>query len=307
LEVTVYSKNLLTFDDICGTAVVDLTASSRIRRKLQDNQTHDVYLDLQPQGRILLRLTLEGEQEDIGFWFRKTNEKLIRARNSFLRSVTGKLTAFIQQVFQKAIKDNEAAVIPSTFFQQLTSTVQYSDKTVTGQLIDSRVTDADVNEVLNPLIDYLEKNLETLCSQLPPPMSQAVIERVWMDLLGIATTLIIPPLYGLHSQKFLVPRQISMIDGAIQELREFFHGDGGEFGLPFSTLDSDNYKNVLELFDLYHAQLAKVRREYDLSFLGGKDKEYLLRLVRLRADKDSDEAKWVESALIKRSEQRNKH
>jgi hypothetical protein len=284
-----------------------LKSSTKLRRKLLDNQTHDVFVDLEPQGRILVRLTLEGEQEDIGFWFRRTNEKLIRTRNSFLRSLTVKITAYVQEVLQKAIKDNEPAIIPpSTFFQQLTSAVQYSDKTAAGHSINSRVTDAEVNEVLNPLIDYLEKNLETLCSQLPQAMSQAVIERVWVDMLAIATNLIIPPLYGLHSQKHLVPRQISVLDSSIQELREFFHGDGGEFGLPFSSLDTPSYKDLLELMDLYHSPMAKLRREYDLSFLGGKDKEFLLRLVRLRAEKDSDEVKWLEQTLTKRREQSKK-
>jgi hypothetical protein len=88
LEVACFSKNLLTADEITGTAIIDLTAGSRLLRKLQDNQTHDVFVELEPQGRILLTMTLEGEQEDADFWFRRTNERLLRARNEFLRMLT---------------------------------------------------------------------------------------------------------------------------------------------------------------------------------------------------------------------------
>jgi hypothetical protein len=62
-----------------------------LRRKLGDHQTHDIYVELEPQGRVLIRMTMEGEEEDVDFWFRRTNERLIRTRDSFLRSLTAKV------------------------------------------------------------------------------------------------------------------------------------------------------------------------------------------------------------------------
>jgi C2 domain len=91
LEVAVFSKNLLTSDDIAGSATIDLSIGTKLRRKLVDLQTHDVFVELEPQGRVLLRLKLEGEEEDVDFWFRRTNERLIRTRDSFLRSLTTKV------------------------------------------------------------------------------------------------------------------------------------------------------------------------------------------------------------------------
>ena len=91
LEIAVYSKNILTSDEVDGTAIIDLSSGTRLRRKLADYQTHDVYLELEPQGRVLLRLTLEGEKEDVDFWFRRTNERLVRTRDTFLRSLTAKV------------------------------------------------------------------------------------------------------------------------------------------------------------------------------------------------------------------------
>lgn len=87
LEVIVYSKNLLSFDEMLGTAVIDLKAGTRLRKKLADHQTYDVYIELDPQGKLLLRMTLEGEDENIDFWFRKTREKLARMRDDIGRSL----------------------------------------------------------------------------------------------------------------------------------------------------------------------------------------------------------------------------
>ena len=88
-------------------------------------------------------------------------------------------------------------------------------------------------------------------------------------------------------------------------LRDFMHGDGGEFGLPYSTLDNEKYQDLIELFKMYHIGVPKLRREYELSLLGGKDKEFILRLIRLIADLEEDK-NWIENQLAKRRDQSKK-
>lgn len=87
------SKNMLTSDEVVGTSNVDISPDSRLARKLRDFHTHDVHVDLEPQGRLLLRFTMEGEQEDVDFWFRRTHERLVRVRDDFLRLITAKVTS----------------------------------------------------------------------------------------------------------------------------------------------------------------------------------------------------------------------
>ena len=79
LEVVVYNKNLLFADEVIGRGRIQLSA------KLMDHQTHDVWVTLEPQGRVLFRITMEGEEEDIVFYFRKTYAKLLRTRHDFRR------------------------------------------------------------------------------------------------------------------------------------------------------------------------------------------------------------------------------
>ena len=91
LELGIYSKNMITSDELCGRATLDLGLKTRLRRKLNDHITHDVFVETEPQGRLLLRITMEGEEEDVEFWFRKSKERLGRARDDFLRALCSKV------------------------------------------------------------------------------------------------------------------------------------------------------------------------------------------------------------------------
>jgi Ca2+-dependent lipid-binding protein len=91
LEIMSYSRNLISSDELMGKATIDLSRNSRMKRKLEDHQTHDTYLEMDPQGRILIRLTLEGGDEDVDFWFRRSRERLGRMRDDYVRALTAKV------------------------------------------------------------------------------------------------------------------------------------------------------------------------------------------------------------------------
>jgi len=94
LNIHVYSKNMLATDDLIGIGILNLEAGGSIRNRLVDHQTHNISLDLKPQGRIFLRLTHEGEVEDIDFWFRKARGAFRRTRQDLLRIIASKVTIF---------------------------------------------------------------------------------------------------------------------------------------------------------------------------------------------------------------------
>jgi hypothetical protein len=83
-------------------------------------------------------------------------------------------------------------------------------------------------------------------------------------------------------------------------LREFMHGDGEEFGLKFEVMDSDHYLDLKELIQLYFLDVSRPKREYELSSLGGKEKELLLRLLRLKGNQT--DLQWLEEQMAKRKE-----
>ncbi|KAI9310043.1 hypothetical protein DFJ73DRAFT_771599 [Zopfochytrium polystomum] len=315
IEVAVFSKNLVVSDELCGTGVIDLTKSGQLRTRLADHQTHDVFVELEPQGRVLIRVTLEGEEEDVDFWFRKTKERLNRTQDAFLRSLCAKISPYMKDVLTKAVKEHEAAPLaPRTFLSTFTSGVQYSNQTASGVAIDQLVTAEEADIRLTPLQDYLDKNLTLLCSSMSAPMAQAVIKRSWEDSLSTLEHLLVPPLYGnLEKQRrVLNKRQVSMVDHSVKILLAFIHSDGEGLGLPIRTLESRRWKDVTSLIASYGLALADLKREYELSLLTGREKEPLLRLLRLRFEKQEDLTpaereegrRWLETQLAKRRERR---
>jgi hypothetical protein len=203
-------------------------------------------------------------------------------------------------MIEKTISDNEAVIIPSnSFFTSFTAPVQYSDATATGKSITRKVRYEEAIEAVEPLSDYLEKNFTTLCDELPQDMSKVAIERLWSICITILTNIIVPQLFGPHKNKPLNIRQISMVKKVSEILRDLFHGDGGEFGLSFQTIESKIYKEYLGLMEFYEKEEEEVKQEYEGMLKKGSENELLLRLIRLRFV-GTDE--WIEKKLLLRRE-----
>ncbi|KAJ3346648.1 hypothetical protein HDU83_002808 [Entophlyctis luteolus] len=311
LDVNVFSKNLITNDPVCGEASLDFASKSRLRRKLLDHQTHDIFLELEPQGRILLRMALDGEEEDVGFWFKKAREKLGRTRNDFVRSLCTRISPYPREVITKALKEQEAAPVPQGYLGVFMQT-QYSNATAAGVSIDKTVSSREADDILAPLTDYLNKNLDTLFSGLSSKMATEVIKKIWEESLLIIESCLIPQLYGPieKDRRVLNKRQISILNWTLDILKQFFHADGAELGLPIKTLETRKYVHNAKLLDSYDRDLKKLKSDYEMSLIQGRDKEYILRLIRVRIEKDDglttqqrDEArKWFEVQLVNRKE-----
>ncbi|KAI8819033.1 uncharacterized protein EV422DRAFT_498416 [Fimicolochytrium jonesii] len=314
LEVAVLSKNILTADDFAGNAVVNLAKGTRLRRKLADHQAHDVYVDLEPQGRVLVRLTMEGAAEDVEFWFRRSKERLGRMRDDFVRSLTARIIPYAKEEIIRVIKAQEAVPLPSkSFFSSLTTATQYSNLTAAGVPIDEPVTVRDIDDALEPLIEYLNKNLATLDVYLSERMSQEVIRRCWDEIVAVVENTLIPPLYGPveRDRRILNLRQTSASLALLNTLLEFFHAGGD--GVPMEQLETRRFKHAKALVGehVYHADVARLKKEYEHQLLKGRDRELIIRLIRVKVEKNDgtltaqevEETKqWIEAQLLRRKE-----
>jgi len=317
LEVMTNSKNIISSDELMGKSVVDLSRGSRLRRKLGDHQTHDLYLELEPQGRVLIRLTMESEDEDIDFWFRKSRERLGRTRDDFVRALTAKISPYAREVLLTVFKEHEATALPAkSYFSSLISAVEYSDETVTGVSINRELSERESDDALRPLAEYLDKNLEILCRSLSTRMAQEVIKRIWDELLIVMEFLLIAPIYGQieRERRILNKRQLSVAGWTLSIFKDFFHADGEGMGIPHKVLESRKYTELMNLIKYYQTDLSRLRREYELSLLGGREKEYLLKLIRLRIERQvniegperEELRKWFESQLHTRKDRTRK-
>ena len=210
----------------------------------------------------------------------------------------------------KIFKENEATPISSKgYFTSLVSTIQYSDISASGHAVDAPMSNEDSDTALRPLADYLDRNLETLCRYLSTLMAQEVIKKIWDEILIQIEALMIPPLFGSidPNRRIMNKRQLSLADWTLRIMLEFFHADGEGMGIPIKTLETKKYSDVKTLIKQYHSDGARIKREYELSLLSGMEKEYLLKLARLRSEKDKGDValkSWVESQLITRKDRR---
>ncbi|KAI9318895.1 hypothetical protein DFJ73DRAFT_338207 [Zopfochytrium polystomum] len=310
LDVCIYSKNMITADELCGRATLDMALQTRLRRKLSDHHTHDVFVETEPQGRLLLRLTMEGEEEDVNFWFRRSRERLNRTRDDFVRALCSRISPYLKEVVMKSMKEHEAAPVQQSFFSSLTGAVQYSNNTASGVSIEKTVTSGEADILLAPVTEYLDRNLSTLTDLMSPKMAKEVVKRLWDEILIVTEHVLIPPLYGQieRDRRVQNKRQVSMAEWTLRIMKEFFYAGGAEFGLSTRQLESRRFLDLSSLISIYWADLAKVKRAYELSVDQGREKEHLLRLVRLRVEKQEDFSpgdredgrKWIEVHLSRR-------
>ncbi|OUM69158.1 hypothetical protein PIROE2DRAFT_57650 [Piromyces sp. E2] len=288
IEILVYNKtSFLTSDELCGKKVVRLSSG------WCDHQTHDIWIKLEPQGRLLIRITMDGEGEDLAFFFKNAKQRLMRALIDFLRALVHRISPYTREVLTKACKDNEAAPLPNKSIFSLTKS--FSNLTPSGKSIDAKLTPQEAEEALLPLTEYLDKNLETLCSSLSSKMAQEVIFRTWCDILVILENLMVPQMYGAveRDRRILNKRQVNFIEVALDILFDFFHAEGEGLGLPKSTLrKAPKYRDINVLINNYFLTVDELKKEYESS-----KKQQILKLIRLYSQV-GDDATQKEEARV---------
>ena len=87
LMISVRDRALIGRHDTVGRAYICLDP-----RRFSDNLAHDLWLDLDTTGRILLRVGMEGERDDILFYFGRGFRSLKRAEGDMIRIFVDKVT-----------------------------------------------------------------------------------------------------------------------------------------------------------------------------------------------------------------------
>lgn len=80
LMASVRDRALIGKHDTVGRAYICLDP-----RRFGDLMVHDLWLDLDSNGRILLRISMEGEKDDIQFYFGRAFRSLKRGEGEMVR------------------------------------------------------------------------------------------------------------------------------------------------------------------------------------------------------------------------------
>ena len=87
--VSVRDRALIGKHDTVGRAYICLDP-----RRYGDFLTHDQWMDLDTQGRILLRVSMEGEKDDPQFYFGRAFRSLKRAEADMVRVFIDKVRSY---------------------------------------------------------------------------------------------------------------------------------------------------------------------------------------------------------------------
>ncbi|EME82835.1 uncharacterized protein MYCFIDRAFT_136952 [Pseudocercospora fijiensis CIRAD86] len=205
-------------------ALGDHDCLGRTSLKLDPNHFNDYlpreyWLDLDTQGRVLVRVTMEGERDDIQFYFGKAFRTLKRAERDMTRKITDKLNAYIQQ--------------------SVTASIQES-----------------ASNALKPLLQYFDDNFAIMKQTLTDSAMIMVMTRLWKEVLVTIEGLLVPPLSDKPStQRPLTQAEVDVVYKWLQILYEFFNAFDHERrvadGVPADVLKSPKYHDLQNLAFFY--------------------------------------------------------
>ncbi|PCH43120.1 hypothetical protein WOLCODRAFT_25738 [Wolfiporia cocos MD-104 SS10] len=259
LMVSVRDRALIGKHDTVGRAYICLDP-----RRYGDFLAHDQWMDLDSQGRILLRISMEGEKDDLQFYFGRAFRSLKRAESDMVRVFIDKVSPFIRQCLSRAVlktlvKSSSGSIdynkalgnVTALFGQALgkdNSEVQIplpsSEK---PRIRPEALSDVEIEQAITPLFDYLDAILPTFNTYLSDATKEMVMTRVWKEILNVIEGLLIPPLSDIPSEmKPLTDKEVDIVFKWLKFLRDYFYA-GGEGPVPLESLQNQKYRDVLSI------------------------------------------------------------
>ncbi|KAG8760622.1 hypothetical protein FRC14_002468 [Serendipita sp. 396] len=271
LMASVRDRSLVGKHDIVARCYICLDP-----RRYGDFLAHDVWMDLEPHGRILLRISMEGEQDDILFFFGRAFRSLKRTEGDMVRIFVDKMTPLFRDVLSRsnlkkitklpsALDYNKALGNVTALFGSLTTSSSSEVQIPLPQhekprvKVDSSISDEAVEAALGPLYDYLNDNLQVLNDNLSEAARETVMSKIWKEILVIVEGLLVPSIGDTPSpMKPLQDRELDVVFKWLRSLLNFFHAEGE--GMSMETLQNAKYREIMSLrlyYDWHADQLME--------------------------------------------------
>ncbi|KAK4892064.1 hypothetical protein LTR27_009414 [Elasticomyces elasticus] len=269
---TVWDWDMLGDHDCLGRTSLKLDPSH-----FNDYLPREYWLDLDTQGRVLVRVSMEGERDDIQFYFGKAFRTLKRTERDMARKVTDKLSSYIQQCLSRrtlrallsqgtvlgGVSMNQA----KGYFSKLagrTGPANAQPATTPG----GGPTPQDIGNALKPLLNYFDDNFAIMKQTLTDSAMITVMTRLWKEALVTIETLLVPPLSDKPSaQKPLMQQEVDIVYRWLQTLFDFFYAydeeDKQAHGVPLDVLKSPKYHDLQNLAFFYFESTDNLVRTSD--------------------------------------------
>ncbi|KAI8096728.1 uncharacterized protein BX664DRAFT_291795 [Halteromyces radiatus] len=243
----VYDEDLLTAHDECGGAWFKLSPEY-----FDDYQSHEMVLDLHPQGKLMLRITMEGEKDDIQFWFGKAFRTLKRAENDAAGLIVDRMGRYIRHCLSRKILD-KLLCRDRSFFSSFSRT--------NNKLVEPTLQDCE--DAINPLLDYLERNLKILNDHLSETNMQLVILKIWKEILIALEGVLLPPLSEhLSDMKPLDDYEFHIVYKWLELLKVLFNGGEDGDAVPLEKLENSHYYALLAINVAYNLETEQLMESY---------------------------------------------
>ncbi|KAI6249792.1 hypothetical protein HI914_01870 [Erysiphe necator] len=213
-----------------------------------DYLPREYWLNLDTQGRLLLRVSMEGERDDIQFYLGKSFRLLKRTERDMTRIITDKLSQYINTCLsQEALRQ-----LLSRGLSVAAVTNLWKSRQTTAPVM----TQIDVENALKPLFTYFDENFAIMKETLTEDSMVMVMNRLWKEVLLALECLLVPPLSDkLSSQKPLSQHELDVVFKWLELLFDFFHArddhTGEAMGVPANVLKSPKYHELASLNFFY--------------------------------------------------------
>ncbi|KAL5624397.1 hypothetical protein BROUX41_004457 [Berkeleyomyces rouxiae] len=249
---TIWDYDTFGDHDFVGRAALKLDP-----QHFKDYLPREFWLDLDTQGRLLLRVSMEAERDDIQFHFGKAFRHLKRTERDMVRRITDKLTAEINdtlslETLRAILKTGGIGAQVMNFWHK-------------SQPPQPSATADDIDKALDPLYDYFHDNFAIMKQTLTEKTMLAVMTRLWKEVLMALEGLMVPPLSDKPSdQKPLTERELDIVHKWRDQMFTFFNAkddNGVALGVPEDILKSPKYHEFTSLYFFYLETTDNLIRE----------------------------------------------
>ncbi|KAI9607512.1 hypothetical protein H4Q26_006039 [Puccinia striiformis f. sp. tritici PST-130] len=290
LAATIYKRNLMEKHDYLGRAFLHLNP-----KEFNDFLAHDLLLDLDTSGRVLLRVSMEGEKDDTDmvrmiidkispvvryYLSHSTLKKLISTPGFMMKGIEitkmstkldidlSKVTSYGAGLWRSVANSTREQEIPlpkEMIIANLNnnqSSTSSSDPSASSRIAKGPkgLTDADIEAAIADLFEYLDQCMSTLRNSLSEKAGQLVMAKLWKEILSIIDSLLLPPLSDQPSEmKGLSGKEVDVVLKWLKFLTNFFHADGE--GVPIEDLHNQKYKEIWSIGFFYDQHTDSLMEE----------------------------------------------
>ncbi|KAH6898299.1 hypothetical protein B0T10DRAFT_103412 [Thelonectria olida] len=223
-----------------------------------DYLPREFWLDLDSQGRLLIRVSMEGERDDIQFHFGKAFRHLKRTERDMVRKITDKLTTQINatlsvETLRNLLGTGGIGASVTSLWKKRASTIPVT-------------TPSQIEGALTPLFAYFDENFAIMKLTLTDATMIAVMTRLWKEVLMVIENLLVPPLSEKPSlKKPLSRKELDVVYHWLEMLFTFFNArdehSGEQLGVPAEVLKSPKWHELASLNFFYFEDTNSLIRE----------------------------------------------